>query len=184
MKRLQHEHYRCAREFVLRAVPIRAPERAVSRGTRAMTKPFMPSSALALMMPVVILGGIYRGIFTPTEVSVIAVFHALGVSLFVYRGQSVRRLRRGQDFLAPDDPASLAHGRGHPRVPGTDHPCRGHRPGLAPPSGRPFERNAGHNVSAMTGLVSAAHAPRSSRVPSASGAALTVGSLCEKFCIR
>ena len=51
-------------------------------------KPFLRSlkrSALALFMPIVILGGIYGGIFTPTEASVIAVFYALAVSLFVYR---------------------------------------------------------------------------------------------------
>ncbi len=37
------------------------------------------------MMPVIILGGIYGGVFTPTEASVVAVFYALGVGLFVYR---------------------------------------------------------------------------------------------------
>jgi C4-dicarboxylate transporter, DctM subunit len=39
----------------------------------------------ALLMPVIILGGIYGGIFTPTEASVIAVFYALAVGLFVHR---------------------------------------------------------------------------------------------------
>jgi tripartite ATP-independent transporter DctM subunit len=39
----------------------------------------------ALLMPVIILGGIYGGIFTPTEASVVAVFYALVVGLFVYR---------------------------------------------------------------------------------------------------
>ena len=36
-------------------------------------------------MPVIILGGIYGGIFTPTEASVVAVFYALIVGLFIYR---------------------------------------------------------------------------------------------------
>jgi tripartite ATP-independent transporter DctM subunit len=36
-------------------------------------------------MPVIILGGIYGGIFTPTEASVVAVFYALFVGVFVYR---------------------------------------------------------------------------------------------------
>lgn len=40
---------------------------------------------LALMMPVIILGGIYGGIFTPTEASVVAVLYALLVGAFVYR---------------------------------------------------------------------------------------------------
>ena len=39
----------------------------------------------ALLMPVIILGGIYGGIFTPTEASVVAVFYALTVGLLVHR---------------------------------------------------------------------------------------------------
>jgi C4-dicarboxylate transporter DctM subunit len=39
----------------------------------------------ALLMPVIILGGIYGGIFTPTEASAVAVFYALIVGLVIYR---------------------------------------------------------------------------------------------------
>ena len=39
----------------------------------------------ALMMPVIILGGIYGGIFTPTEASAVAVFYALIVGMGIYR---------------------------------------------------------------------------------------------------
>ena len=39
----------------------------------------------ALMMPVIILGGIYGGIFTPTEASAVAVFYALAVGMLIYR---------------------------------------------------------------------------------------------------
>ncbi len=39
----------------------------------------------ALFMPVIILGGIYGGIFTPTEASAVAVFYALIVGMFIYR---------------------------------------------------------------------------------------------------
>ncbi|HRD97337.1 MAG TPA: TRAP transporter large permease [Rubrivivax sp.] len=42
-------------------------------------------SWLALLMPVVILGGIYGGVFTPTEASVVAVFYALILGMFIYR---------------------------------------------------------------------------------------------------
>lgn len=54
--------------------------------------PFMVSlrrSAFALFMPVVILGGIYGGVFTPTEASIIAVFYALVVSMVIYREMSI-----------------------------------------------------------------------------------------------
>ncbi len=49
-------------------------------------------AALALMMPVIILGGIYGGIFTPTEAAVVAVFYALIVGLFIYREIKVKDL--------------------------------------------------------------------------------------------
>ena len=42
-------------------------------------------ASLALMMPVIILGGIYGGVFTPTEASIIAVFYALIIGIGVYR---------------------------------------------------------------------------------------------------
>ena len=39
----------------------------------------------ALLAPVVILGGIYSGIFTPTEASVVAVNYALFIGIFIYK---------------------------------------------------------------------------------------------------
>ena len=39
----------------------------------------------ALLMPFIILGGIYAGIFTPTESAVIAVFYGVFVCLCIYR---------------------------------------------------------------------------------------------------
>jgi len=46
----------------------------------------------ALLMPVIILGGIYGGVFTPTEASAVAVFYALLVGMGVYREISPRNL--------------------------------------------------------------------------------------------
>ncbi|MEM1134984.1 MAG: TRAP transporter large permease [Bacteroidota bacterium] len=40
---------------------------------------------LPLMMPVIMLGGIAVGIFTPTEAAAVAVLYALIISLFIYR---------------------------------------------------------------------------------------------------
>jgi C4-dicarboxylate transporter DctM subunit len=40
---------------------------------------------LALLMPVIILGGIYGGIFTPTEAAVVAVVYGFIIAIFVYR---------------------------------------------------------------------------------------------------
>ncbi len=39
----------------------------------------------ALLMPVIILGGIYGGVFTPTEASAVAVFYSLVVGIVIYR---------------------------------------------------------------------------------------------------
>ncbi|MEI2417953.1 TRAP transporter large permease [Orrella sp. JC864] len=43
------------------------------------------SAFWALMMPVIILGGIYGGVFTPTEASAVAVVYALVVGMLIYR---------------------------------------------------------------------------------------------------
>jgi tripartite ATP-independent transporter DctM subunit len=46
----------------------------------------------ALMMPVIILGGIYGGVFTPTEASAVAVFYALAVGMLIYREIKIKDL--------------------------------------------------------------------------------------------
>lgn len=58
-----------------------AAERATWKQTgKASVKAFLP-----LMTPVIILGGILGGIFTPTEASAVAAFYALIIGLFVLR---------------------------------------------------------------------------------------------------
>ncbi|MBO7668238.1 MAG: TRAP transporter large permease [Firmicutes bacterium] len=46
----------------------------------------------ALLCPIIVLGGIYTGFFTPTEAAVISVFYALIVSLFIYKSIHVKDL--------------------------------------------------------------------------------------------
>ena len=48
----------------------------------------------ALMVPVIILGGIYGGIFTPTEAAAVGVIYGLFVGAFVYRELSFKKLYR------------------------------------------------------------------------------------------
>lgn len=50
--------------------------------------------------PVLILGGIYGGIFTPTEAAGVAVFYALFVGLFIYRELNLRKLLEALRFTA------------------------------------------------------------------------------------
>lgn len=46
---------------------------------------------LALLLPVIIVGGILSGVFTPTESAAFALVYALVVSMFVYRSLSAKR---------------------------------------------------------------------------------------------
>jgi len=48
----------------------------------------------ALLTPVIILGGIYSGVVTPTEAAGISVFYSLIISLFVYRSMKVGDIPR------------------------------------------------------------------------------------------
>ena len=43
----------------------------------------------ALMMPVILLGGIYGGVMSPTEAAAVAALYALAVSVFLYRSVSL-----------------------------------------------------------------------------------------------
>lgn len=49
-------------------------------------------SLWALLVPVIILGGIYGGVFTPTEAGVVAAVYALVVGAFIYRELDLGRL--------------------------------------------------------------------------------------------
>lgn len=60
------------------------------RGYRGTQTDLTPGRAFreafwGVMTPVVILGGIYGGVFTPTEAAAVAVFYGLFVGLFIYR---------------------------------------------------------------------------------------------------
>lgn len=48
----------------------------------------------ALMAPIVILGGIYSGFFTPTEAAIVAIFYTLAVGVFIYRELTFAKLNR------------------------------------------------------------------------------------------
>lgn len=58
----------------------------------------------ALLMPVIILGGIYGGIVTPTEAAAIAVIYAIPVGFFIYKGL------RWENFLLAGKEAATAVG--------------------------------------------------------------------------
>ncbi len=72
---------------------------SVKRGYRGEEKTSMKTilkycreAVFAIFMPVLILGGIYAGIFTPTESAAVAVVYGLIVGLFIHREISFRDL--------------------------------------------------------------------------------------------
>jgi len=54
----------------------------------------------AVFAPILILGGIYTGIFTPSEAAGVAVFYGLFVGLFVYRGLNIEKVLAAFKFTA------------------------------------------------------------------------------------
>ncbi|MDM8522602.1 TRAP transporter large permease [Desulfococcaceae bacterium HSG8] len=67
------------------------------RGSLTEILTALRKSIWAILTPIIILGGIYTGIFTPTEAAVVAVFYSLFVALFIYRTVKWRDLT---DILA------------------------------------------------------------------------------------
>lgn len=49
------------------------------------------SAIPALLMPVIILGGIYGGVFTPTEAAAVAAVYAIIVGFLIYRGMNLKQ---------------------------------------------------------------------------------------------
>jgi C4-dicarboxylate transporter DctM subunit len=64
------------------------------RGTPKEILKAFKDSIWAILAPVIILGGIYAGIFTPTEAAVVAVFYSLFVAVVIYRTVTWRDMIR------------------------------------------------------------------------------------------
>jgi len=63
-------------------------EKAVVTGKRFV------SAIPALLMPIIILGGIYGGVFTPTEAAAVAALYSIPVGLWIYRAMKLRDLKK------------------------------------------------------------------------------------------
>jgi C4-dicarboxylate transporter DctM subunit len=50
------------------------------------------SASWGIAMPVIILGGIYSGVFTPTEAAAVSVVYALFVEFFIYKDMTMKKL--------------------------------------------------------------------------------------------
>jgi len=52
----------------------------------------LKESIFALLMPLIILGGIYSGVFTPTEAAAVACVYGIVVGVFIYHGIELKQL--------------------------------------------------------------------------------------------
>ena len=64
--------------------------RKAPRCDRAQFISALKEASWALMLPIIILGGIVTGIYTPTEAAVVAVVYAFVIGLFIYRELNLR----------------------------------------------------------------------------------------------
>ena len=78
--------------MVMNAVLARVHDFPVEQAVPVRDLPKITLKAFpALMMPVVLLGGIYGGVMTPTEAAALAALYAYIISLVVYRSVSLRQ---------------------------------------------------------------------------------------------
>jgi tripartite ATP-independent transporter DctM subunit len=72
-----------------------ANKRNYPRGEKYTLRQFIKSTIIAfpaLMTPVILLGGIYTGVVTPTEAGALAGIYALLISVLVYRSLGIKQL--------------------------------------------------------------------------------------------
>lgn len=67
------------------------PEMRVNYSAKELLKAFYDAK-WALLIPVIILGGIYGGIFSPTEAAVVAVVYAIIIGVFVHKELTMKDL--------------------------------------------------------------------------------------------
>ncbi|RWI16178.1 TRAP transporter large permease subunit [Mesorhizobium sp.] len=71
--------------FIVRGEAIETPQKASAEDRLVALR----EGAWALLLPVIIIGGIKTGIFTPTEAAVVAAVYAIAVSALIYRELSL-----------------------------------------------------------------------------------------------
>lgn len=82
--------------MLLLAVYLTSRKRGYKEARRASLSEVLKTfqeAILALLMPIIVLGGIYGGLFTPTEAAVVAVVYGFIIGTFVYRNITWKSLR-------------------------------------------------------------------------------------------
>lgn len=79
--------------FVVRKLPIKVlPPATFSEKTKEFGKA-VHKGIWALLLPVIVLGGIYGGVFTPTEAAGVASIYCIFVGFFIYRTMNLTMLK-------------------------------------------------------------------------------------------
>lgn len=78
----------CKKFDLTLAPPMPIKEKATIAGKRFVV------AIPALLMPVIILGGIYGGVFTPTEAAAVAAIYSVPVGLWIYRAMKLKDAKR------------------------------------------------------------------------------------------
>ncbi|WP_303321986.1 TRAP transporter large permease [Cloacibacillus evryensis] len=71
---------------------LKLADKAILLEKRKKIVPITLHAAPALLMPLIILGGIYGGVFTATEAAVVAAIYAIPVGLFIYKAMKLKKL--------------------------------------------------------------------------------------------
>lgn len=79
--------------ILVKKMPLIIPKKLEHKEKLKRTKKNLKFGFPALLMPFIILGGIYGGIMTPTEAAAVSVFYAIPVGIFFYKGLTLRNLR-------------------------------------------------------------------------------------------
>jgi C4-dicarboxylate transporter, DctM subunit len=84
--------------IMVRKMPVKTMPKLQFRDQLVEIRRSTARASLALLLPILILGGIYGGIATPTEAACISIFYVIPVSMFIYKTLGLREL--GKAFVS------------------------------------------------------------------------------------
>ena len=80
--------------FMTREMPLKLTQKQDLTAQFKQVRISFGRAVFALLLPLIILGGIYGGIATPTESAVVSVLYVIPVSMFVYKALTLKSLSR------------------------------------------------------------------------------------------
>ena len=80
--------FECRKFDLVLMPPIPMKEKLLMTGSRTLV------AIPALLMPVIILGGIYGGVFTPTEAAAVAAIYSIPVGLWIYKAMKLKDIKQ------------------------------------------------------------------------------------------